>query len=188
MSLVVAAAETIASAELLALVAAGDPGAVRTVLTRYGSLVWSMARRLVPSEADDAVQEIFVDLWKSAHRFDPKSGSETAFVATIARRRLIDRRRRIVRRAETPASENVRILPDGGVGPETSAEAHIAARALEALKPEQRDVVVMATCQGLTHDEIATKTGLPLGTVKAHVRRGLARIREALLDVEEGQA
>ncbi|HEX7666180.1 MAG TPA: sigma-70 family RNA polymerase sigma factor [Polyangiaceae bacterium] len=181
------AAESIARADLLALVAAGDAGAVRAVLQRYGSLVWSMARRLVPSEADDAVQEIFVELWKSAHRFDPASGSETAFIATIARRRLIDRRRRIVRRAETPASENVRILPDGGVGPETSAEAKIAARALESLRPEQRDVVLMATCQGLSHDEIATKTGLPLGTVKAHARRGLARIRAALLGVEEGQ-
>src|SRR5436190_14026687 len=80
-------------APLLGRVAAGDEAAVRECLARYGGLVWSIARRFEPSDAEDAVQEIFLDLWKSAARFDRAVASETAFVAMIARRRLIDRRR-----------------------------------------------------------------------------------------------
>ena len=173
-----------AARNLLALVAGGDKGAVRETLAMYAPLVWSMARRMTPTEAEDAVQEIFVDLWKSAHRFDPTVASEAAFVATIARRRLLDRRRRIVRRAEAPGSENYREIEATGMTPEICAEASIARRELSLLRPEQRSVVIMATCQGLSHDEIAARTGMPLGTVKAHARRGLARIRAALLSVE----
>ena len=170
---------------VLARVARGDKGAVRETLASYGALVWSMARRITPTEAEDAVQEVFVELWKNAHRYDASLGSEAAFIATIARRRLVDRRRRIVRRDETPASENVRQMPAPGATPEICAEASIATRVLMMLRPEQRDVLWMATCQGLSHEEIATRTGMPLGTVKAHARRGLARIRAALLGVEE---
>ena len=170
---------------VLARVARGDKTAVRETLAAYGALVWSMARRITPTEAEDAVQEVFVELWKNAHRYDASLGSETAFIATIARRRLVDRRRRIVRRGETPASENVRQMPAPGATPEMCAEASIASRVLQSLRPEQRDVLLMATCQGLSHEEIAARTGMPLGTVKAHARRGLARIRAALLGVEE---
>lgn len=174
-----------AVASLLGRVAAGDRAAVRETLRLYAPLVWSMARRLTPTEADDAVQEVFVEIWKNAHRYDPAIATEPAFIATLARRRLIDRRRRIVRRGETPASENVRQMPAPGVAPDVCAEASIAARVLAGLRPEVRDVIVMAACHGLSHDEIAARTGLPLGTVKAHARRGLARIRMALLGVEE---
>lgn len=170
---------------VLARVARGDKSAVREALTSYGALVWSMARRLTPTEAEDAVQEVFVEIWKNAHRFDPSIASEAAFIVTITRRRLLDRRRRIVRRGETPASENVRQMPAPGATPDICAEASIATRVLETLRPEQRDVVLMATCQGLSHEEISLRTGMPLGTVKAHARRGLARIRAALLGVEE---
>ena len=85
---------------LLARVGAGDAGAVREVLSRYGGLVWSIAKRFEPSEAEDAVQEIFLDLWKSAGRYDAALGSEATFIATIARRRLIDRRRTRRRRPQ----------------------------------------------------------------------------------------
>src|ERR1043165_482447 len=92
---------------LLARVAGGDPRAVRDCIARYGGLVWSIARRFEGADAEDAVQEIFLDLWKSAARFDPQIASEPAFVAMIARRRLIDRRRTRRRRptTETIASE-----------------------------------------------------------------------------------
>jgi len=176
-----------ASTDLLAVlprVATGDADAVRGCLERFGGLVWSLARRFDPWDAEDAVQEIFLDIWKSAGSYDPRLGSEVTFVATIARRRLIDRRRMRARRPQ--ASEpiaNVE-LPATGVSPETSAEAAQAATILGQLRPEQRQVLVLATAHGMSHGEIAAHTGLPLGTVKAHVRRGLSSIRNALLGVE----
>lgn len=170
---------------LLARVAAGDCAAMRECLAVYGGLVWSIARRFEPVDAEDAVQEIFVDLWKSAARFDGGIASEAAFIAMIARRRLIDWRRTRGRRPVTEqiGDEPLHVAP--GTGPDTCAEAAEAARALEKLRPEQRQVLVLATCQGMSHGEIAEETGMPLGTVKAHARRGLMSIRAALLGVQE---
>ena len=172
---------------LLGRVAAGDPAAVRECLARYGNLVWSIARRFEAADAEDAVQEIFLDLWKSAARFDPQIASEAAFVTMIARRRLIDRRRSRVRRPTTDPMTEMPALADGGSQPDVCAEASQAARALEQLRPEQRQVLV-ATCHGLSHGEIAAQTGMPLGTVKAHARRGLMSIRAALLGVQQEES
>lgn len=172
------------STYLLQRVALGDPAGVRDCIDRYGGLVWSLARRLSPgaAEAEDAVQEIFLDIWKSAARFDPTVSSEVTFIAMIARRRLIDRRRRHQRRPDT---EPLPELPTVGAGAEQGqlelcGEAVLAAKALAQLRPEQRTILLMATCQGLSHEEIAGATGMPLGTVKAHARRGLLRVREML--------
>jgi RNA polymerase sigma-70 factor (ECF subfamily) len=142
-----------------------------------------MARRYAPAEAEDAVQEIFVDLWKSAARFDPAVASEAAFIAMISRRRLIDRLRSAKRRPIVDGSESGAMPEhiDPGASPERCAEAAQAVRALDSLRPEQREVLLLSACQGLSHDEIAEKVGMPLGTVKAHVRRGLLRVRAVLL-------
>jgi RNA polymerase sigma factor (sigma-70 family) len=164
---------------LLTRVAGGDPGAVRDCLARYGGLVWSIARRFEGADAEDAVQEIFLDLWRSAARFDPQIASEPAFIAMIARRRP---------GARPPTTETIASEPaiaDHARGPDSCAEASQAARALDRLRPEQRHVLVLATCHGLSHGEIAERTGMPLGTVKAHARRGLQSIRAALLGVQE---
>ena len=96
---------------LLIRVAEGDPGAVREVLSRYSALVWSLASGLSkdPHEVEDVVQDIFVDVWRSAKRYDPKMASEATFIATIARRRVIDRRRRAGRRVDPePLEEETR--------------------------------------------------------------------------------
>jgi len=172
------------AATLLMRVAAGDPAAIRECLARFGGLVWSIARRFDPVEAEDAVQEIFLDLWRSAGRYDPQVASEAAFVAMIARRRLIDRRRTRRRRPTTETIASEPPIADHASGPDSCAEASQAARALERLRPEQRHVLVLAT-HGLSHGEIAERTGMPLGTVKAHARRGLQSIRAALLGVQE---
>ncbi|MEJ7602958.1 MAG: sigma-70 family RNA polymerase sigma factor [Kofleriaceae bacterium] len=169
---------------LLGRVATGDPTAVRECLARYGNLVWSIARRFEAADAEDAVQEIFLDLWKSAARFDPTIASEAAFVTMIARRRLIDRRRSRGRRPTTDPMTELPAIADRGTQPDVCAEASQAARALDQLRPEQRQVLV-ATCHGLSHGEIAAQTGMPLGTVKAHARRGLMSIRAALLGVQQ---
>lgn len=173
---------------LLPLVAAGDQHAVRQCIERYGGLVWSLARRarLGQEEAEDVVQDIFLELWRNASRFDARIASEATFVAMIARRRLIDLRRRKQRRPETEMIDSQRAtstLPP----PELGVEAAQAARALEQLRPEQRQVLIMTTCQGLSHEEVAVTTGMPLGTVKAHARRGLMRIREVLGAETAGQ-
>jgi RNA polymerase sigma factor (sigma-70 family) len=170
---------------ILERVAAGDPGATSECIARFSGLVWSLARKLCssPSDAEDAVQEIFVDLWKSAGRFDPSIAGETTFVAMIARRRLIDRGRRKMRRPEVPQiPETVadsRVQRDAS---EASEQVAIAQRAFEQLRPEQRQVLQLAIHQGCSHEQIATATGMPLGTVKTHARRGLIKIRQILAE------
>jgi RNA polymerase sigma-70 factor (ECF subfamily) len=173
---------------LLARIAAGDRVAMRECLTRYSGLVWSIARRFELGDAEDAVQEIFLDLWKSAARYDGNVASESVFIAMIARRRLIDRRRMRGRRPVTESIADEPQVAAAGSSPEASAEASQAARALDRLKPDQRRVLVLSACHGMSHGEIAEATGLPLGTVKAHVRRGLISIRAALLGVQEEPA
>jgi RNA polymerase sigma-70 factor, ECF subfamily len=173
---------------ILARVARGDPRAVRECVETYGGLVWSLARRSGVPDAEDAVQEIFVDLWKSAGRFKPVGASEAAFVAMIARRRLIDRRRRVGREPLAAAGDELSAVADPAAAPDRCAEAALATRALGQLRPEQREVLLLAACDGLSHDEIATQVGIPLGTVKSHVRRALLRIRAALLGEGEEEA
>jgi RNA polymerase sigma factor (sigma-70 family) len=180
-----ARADRPATAPLLPRVAHGDAAAVREVLSRYGGLVWTLAQRMLANRADaeDAVQEIFLDLWSHAGRFDPKLASEATFVALLARRRLIDRRRRGSRRPTPQPLPPQLAGPDEADAPaELADEARHARAALAQLRPEQRRVLELAIDRGLTHEEIARVTGLPLGTVKTHARRGLIRLRE-LLDV-----
>jgi RNA polymerase sigma-70 factor (ECF subfamily) len=173
---------------ILPRVALGDPLAVRACINRYERLVWSLARKLSldGADAEDAVQEAFVSLWESAHRFDPARGSEPLFVAMIVRRRLIDRIRARGRRPQTEEIDDN--LPSDAPHPERAAEAALAARAVLQLRPEQQRVLVLTTRDGLTHEEIAERTGMPLGTVKAHARRALLKLRSVLFGSEaQGQ-
>ncbi len=167
---------------LLGLVAAGDPTAVSHCIAEYGPLVWSIARRFGPNptEAEDAVQEIFIELWKHAGRYDPAVASEPAFVTMLARRRMIDRLRRGSQRPQ------LRPAPDTIAGNESAAiercsEATIAIGALATLDPHQRRVLSLAIGQGMTHAEIADATRMPLATVRSFVRRALVAVRKRLL-------
>jgi len=165
--------------DLLPRIAAGDATAVREVVTRYRGLVWSIARRSDPDHTEDAVQEVFLDLWRAAARFDPEKASEATFVAMIARRRLIDRARHRNRRPLDLPLEAAAAVADAAGGPEVAALGAQTMRALSQIRPEQREVVLLST-QGWSHADIATHTGLPLGTVKAHARRGLLAVRAAI--------
>ncbi|MCM2310964.1 MAG: sigma-70 family RNA polymerase sigma factor [Steroidobacteraceae bacterium] len=167
---------------VLARVARGDTKAVRECIDEFGGLVWAIARRMTRTRADaeDAVQEIFVDVWKSAGRFDAAQGSEKVFITTIARRRLIDRMRRgrmnhLMDSDE--ALEDVRWAEPGNDG-EIRVEAERAAAVVARLRPDQRRVLRMGLLEGMTHSEIATATGMPLGTVKTQMRRGLIQVRQ----------
>ncbi|HXF42357.1 MAG TPA: sigma-70 family RNA polymerase sigma factor [Pyrinomonadaceae bacterium] len=172
------------SASILKKIAAGDQAAVEECMNTYGGLVWSLARRMLRStdEAEDAVQEIFLDLWRNASRFDPLQASETTFVAMIARRRLIDRIRQNQRRLQADSLEDILTEPSARNDKllETSLEAREAAKVLDNLRPEQKQVIQLSIFHGLSHQEISDLTGLPLGTVKTHARRGLMQVRELL--------
>lgn len=165
--------------DLLPRIAASDETAVRDAVQRYRGLIWSLARQSDRDHTDDAVQEIFVDLWRAAARFDATKASEVTFVAMIARRRLIDRSRRRNRQPTSLPLTAAERVQDAGTSPDLAALVNQTVQALSHLRPEQREVVVLST-HGWSHGEIATKTGLPLGTVKAHVRRGLLAVRAAL--------
>lgn len=169
---------------ILQRIARGESRAVQECIDRYGGLVWSLARKLnfVEADLEDSVQEIFLDVWKSSGRYDPSVASEATFIAMISRRRLIDRRRRLGRRTDTQELQDQEGPPQVQADElaSISEEAATAARALEGLRPEQQRVLRLSIYQGLSHEKIAESTGLPLGTVKTHVRRGLIRLREVL--------
>jgi RNA polymerase sigma-70 factor (ECF subfamily) len=168
---------------VLPRIAAGDPAAVPDCIARYGGLVWSLARRFLgnPADAEDAVQEVFIELWKNAARYDPSRASEPTYITMIARRRLIDRKRRAGRVPPAqPLGDDSAAAPRVGVQVEIEDEAVKAAAVLNELRDDERRVIQMAVYEGLTHEEIASATGLPVGTVKTHIRRGLIRVRERL--------
>jgi RNA polymerase sigma-70 factor (ECF subfamily) len=167
---------------LLERVARGDAAAVTALVHEYTPLVWAIARRQLGAQcAEDVVQEVFLALWKNAARFDPGLSTEQAFVATVARRRVIDHRRRLGRSPSSELPEEPVAEPDPAFERlELDDEARVASSALAGLGPVQREVLRLALVDGLTHVEIATRTAMPLGTVKSHVRRGLERVRAAL--------
>ena len=172
------------SLTLLQRVAEGDAAAVDECLGRYGGLVWSLARRLCPrhEDAEDAVQEIFVEIWRHAGKFDPTIASEATYVTMIARRRLIDRYRRRSRDLDTAPLKEELVASDAEHErwTEISDEASRARAQMQQLRPEERRVLELSINQGLSQSQIAEATNLPLGTVKTHARRGLIRLRELL--------
>lgn len=177
---------------LLPRIGAGDDAAVDECVARFGGLVWSLARRwsVDPADAEDAVQEVFFDLWKSAARFDASKASEPGFVAMIARRRLIDRARKRKRRPTLePLPEGFDVPSEAHVVMEQKLRVERARAVLALLTPVQKRVLELSLLEGKTHEEIAHETGTPLGTVKSHIRRGLKKARQlaASDDAAEGE-
>ncbi len=168
--------------EILARIAAGEIDAVEDCLTNYGGLVWSLARKHSPSktEAEDAVQEIFLEVWRNAARFNRAIASEVTFIAMIARRRLIDLRRKRNRTVETT------VMPanlDGTTDtPYDRAEFQddvVRLRDhLQELKPQEKQVIELSIDRGLSNQQIADQLAMPVATVKTHARRGMIRLRE----------
>lgn len=176
------------AAHLLSRVSSGDPQAVEECIEQYGRLVWAMACRFSANRsiAEDAVQEIFIDLWKSAGRFDPSRSTESAFIAMIARRRLIDRLRSQNREPVTAElTENILLSSPHAPDIERSTEAKRVLALVDELGEDRKKALMLAVCYGLTHMEVAERLRMPLGTVKTHVRRGLDQIRQKLRIVLE---
>jgi len=168
---------------ILKRIASGEKSSVQQCLDTYGGLVWSLALRMLANseDAEDAVQEIFIDVWKNAGRFDEALASETTFIAMIARRRLIDRLRKTDRRPSIDSLEDILAEPENKEqNIQLCVEAKEAAKAFKYLRPEQRQILHLSIIQGYSHQEIADALSMPLGTVKTHARRGLLQVREIL--------
>lgn len=171
-------------ARLMARIAAGEQGAVEDLYDRFGGLVYRIARQLLPTnaEAEDAVQEVFLRLWKTADRFDPERAKLVTWVILLSRRHVIDRLRRKNSRPRT-VSAHPDILP-AARGPKPTVERDEEAlrlRKVVATLPEmQRVVIEKAYFQGFTLREVSVQLDLPLGTVKSALSRGLARLRDRI--------
>ncbi len=171
---------------LVAQVAAGDPQALRSLYDRCSQRAFSVAIGVLTNrgEAEDVVQETFLQVWRQARRFDARRGGAMAWIVTIARSRAIDRLR--ARSAADRATASVRQEPPAQHVPSPSEAAEHAelrrhvADALAELPTEQRRALELAYFRGLSQAEIATELGDPLGTVKTRVRLGLGKLAALL--------
>ncbi len=170
---------------LMQRVAEGDEAAVAELYDRFSALVYKVARQLLstPAEAEDAVQEIFVRLWTTADRFDPRRAKLVTWVMLIARRHLIDQLRRQSVRPTPNSFEGEWVPPDSvEAAPDRySQTAEHTAQLMERIAelPElQRTVIERAYLQGYTLREVSEQLEAPLGTIKSALSRGLMRLRQ----------
>jgi len=148
---------------------------------RYSSIVYSVALRVLgeSSSAEDVLQEVFMQLWRNPGRFDASRGSLGPWLAVIARNRAIDALRK--RHPESDVDDVVvSVEPDLAGEAERSRAMEKVRGALAAMPAAQRSALEMAFFEGLTHTEIAEKTGEPLGTVKTRIRGGLLALRKVV--------
>ena len=168
-------------------VAEGDSAALAELYDHYADLLYSLALRIVgsASDAEEVLQDSWLQVWRSASRYDPVRGAVGAWLVTIARSRALDRVRSMGsrRRAEGAASTEAAADPPPPVNDPVAGYARRMLRkdvasAITALAPQQRQVVEMAYFEGLSQTEIATKLNAPLGTVKSWTRQALLKLRE----------
>jgi len=173
----------ITDSTLISRVRAGDEDALAALHDRYAQVVYSVALRVLgeTTEAEDILQEIFLQLWRNPQTFDSNRGSLGAWLAVITRHRAIDHLRR--RRPESDI-EDVIVAVDTRLEQTTDRNMAIAKirAVVERLPVEQRKPLEMAFFEGLTHSEIASKTGEPLGTIKTRIRSALLTLRKALAE------
>ncbi len=159
----------------------GDEQALRYAYDRYGGAVFHLASRSLANGADaeDVTQATFVAAWLGRETFDPDRGSMLGWLLGIARRKVIDRLRAVSR--ENRAAETIRALPEpvakNDTDPDRVVDRLVVADELARLPTDQRRVLELAFYDDLTHPQISAMTGLPLGTVKSHIRRGMAHLR-----------
>ena len=148
---------------------------------RYSPVVYSVALRVLgdTGAAEDVQQDVFMQLWRNPGAFDSSRGNLGAWLAVIARNRAIDALRK--RRPQDDIEDVVlSVVPDLAADADRSRIATKVRDLLSAMPPAQRSALEMAYYEGLTHTEIASKTGEPLGTIKSRIRAGLIALRKAL--------
>jgi RNA polymerase sigma-70 factor (ECF subfamily) len=171
---------------LFGRIAGGDAAALRMLYRQVAARAMAIAFRLLQdrAEAEDIVQETFLEVWKRAGQYEPERGGAGAWIATIARSRAIDRLRvhgRSARVVEGTSKESADLTQPTGL--DLAAQRRDRERvlgALSSLPPEQRQVIELAYFEGMTQTEIAAHTKEPLGTVKTRVRLAMAKLADLL--------
>jgi RNA polymerase sigma-70 factor, ECF subfamily len=184
-----AARTAIEDRDALDRMARGDQGGLAELYDRHARLIFSLAMRIVRDrgDAEDVTQEVFVQAWRQAERFDAARGHVIAWLLTMTRARAIDVTRR--RRARPSLAEFDErfdisdVTPGQDLQVEWSRRADAVRQAMEGLPVLQRLAVELAFFDGLTHAEIADQLEVPLGTVKTRVRQGLLKLRDSLAGV-----
>jgi RNA polymerase sigma factor, sigma-70 family len=175
--------------DLLARITNRERVAFEQLYTRYSNILYATAMKFLKEDADaqDVVQDVFIQIWDKARLYDPAKGKPLTWALTLTRNRSIDRIRAIQRRSrlrddfekETVADESAGIR-EALSGVDASEKSQILRDGVGKLSPEQRQVIDLAFFGGLTQSEIADRLGEPLGTIKARARRGLMKLKEIL--------
>jgi len=166
---------------ILSLIAKGEDRAFNLLIEQYGNLVWSIGRKFLYKESDveDAVQDVFVAIWKAAEKFDHTKASEVTFISMIARRRFIDYLRKVSkhRNLQSIDDDNGQELFKESILNE-STDLQLIKDAIGTLETEDQELLKLSIYQGYSHSEIAKLLNIPLGTVKTRIRRNLIKLKE----------
>ena len=170
---------------LLEAIAARDEVALGQLYDRYRAILFGLLMRILNNreEAEDVLQEVFLQVWRKAADFDESRGRPFTWLVTLARSRGIDRLRTLAARervAEAGAREPSEEVSDAATDAFKSEQRGLVSDALAKLPDEQKRPIMLAYFEGLTQSEIATSLGAPLGTVKTRMRTGMIRLRELL--------
>jgi RNA polymerase sigma-70 factor, ECF subfamily len=176
----------ISDADLLRSVSRGDEDALAALYDRYHAILFGLLLRIIHNraEAEDVLQEVFVQVWQRAHDFDESRGKGFTWLVTLARSRAIDRLRSLGSRARTveEATKDASdiVVADAVDDAIDKERGEVVRAALRELPDEQRLTLLLAYFEGFSQSEIAEKTDTPLGTVKTRMRAGMLRLREVL--------
>ena len=172
---------------ILKLIAKGEDRAFNLLIEKYGNLVWSIGRKFLYKESDveDAVQEVFIAIWKAAEKFDHTKASEVTFISMIARRRFIDYLRKVSkhRKLQSIDEDNGQELFKESILNE-STDLQLIKDAIGTLAIEDQELLNLSVYQGYSHSEIAKLLNIPLGTVKTRIRRNLIKLK-SLFDTKQ---
>jgi len=171
--------------DLLTRVARGDQAAFEAVYDTMAGPVYGLINRVVrdPAQSEEVSQEVLLEVWRTAARFDPAKGSAATWVMTIAHRRAVDRVRsataaaaREVRSAEVPANNNDEVADTVAA----SLDAERVRRCLDGLTEPQRESITLAYYGGYSYRQVGERLGVALSTIKTRIRDGLIRMRDCL--------
>ena len=180
-----AAPQTSSDTELLHAIARGDESALAALYDRYHSILLGLLLRILHSrvEAEDVLQEVFLQIWQRAANFDESRGRGFTWMVTLARSRAIDRLRALQSRQradDTALRDGPEQVGDASQDAYHAEQREIVRAALAEIPEEQRRALLLAYFEGLTQSEIAARLGQPLGTVKTRMRSGMLKLRELL--------
>jgi RNA polymerase sigma-70 factor, ECF subfamily len=175
----------ITDVELLKAIAKSDEEALAHLYDRYRVILFGLLVRILTSreEAEDVLQEVFLQVWKRAGDFDEDRGRPFTWLVTLTRSRAIDRLRSLASRARVAtagARDESELVSDAATDAFRSEQRGLVMDALDQLPEEQKRALILAYFDGLTQSEIATRLGAPLGTVKTRMRAGITKLRELL--------